>query len=133
MNTAITFDDLIKVAVTIMAIWGFVKIIMEIVKALNARHDKEQKWDEMENSLNIARENIVVKYDSKLAELEKNISDNYMDTEAKLQEIRTEQCILTSSMFAVLDGLKQLNCNGNVTKAYSELESYLNEQAHSKH
>lgn len=106
---------------------------MEIVKAINTRHDKEQKWDEMENSLNTARENIIVKYDSKLAELEKNIAENYTETEAKLREIRSEQCILTSSMFAVLDGLKQLNCNGNVSKAYSELESYLNEQAHNKH
>lgn len=130
MNTAITFDDLIKIAVVIMAIWGFVKIIMEIVKEINARHDKEQKWDEMENSLNVARENIVVKYDSKLAELEKSIAENYADTEAKLQEIRSEQFILTSSMFAVLDGLKQLNCNGNVSKAYSDLEQYLNKQAH---
>lgn len=130
MNTAITFDDLIKIAVVIMAIWGFVKIIMEIVKEINARHDKEQKWDEMENSLNVARENIVVKYDSKLSELEKSIAENYADTEAKLQEIKSEQFILTSSMFAVLDGLKQLNCNGNVSKAYSDLEHYLNEQAH---
>lgn len=130
MNTAITFDDLIKIAVVIMAIWGFVKIIMEIVKEINARHDKEQKWDEMENSLNVARENIVVKYDSKLAELEKSIAENYADTEAKLQEIKSEQFILTSSMFAVLDGLKQLNCNGNVSKAYSDLEQYLNKQAH---
>jgi hypothetical protein len=29
------------------------------------------------------------------------------------------------AQFAVLDGLKQLNCNGNVTVAYRNLQNYL--------
>ena len=127
---AITFNDLITVAVVITAIWGFVKIIMEIVKAITTRHDREQKWDEMADSINTARENIVLKYDTKLAEVEKKIDDNHADTESKLQQIRAEQYMLTTCMLAVLDGLQQLKCNGKVTEAKHDLENYMNEALH---
>ena len=69
-------------------------------------------------------------YQKQISDLEARMTDRQTDIEAKLQEIKAEQCILTSSMLAVLDGLQQLHCNGNVTKAHSELEQYLNEQAH---
>ena len=36
-------------------------------------------------------------------------------------------------MLASLDGLMQLNCNGNVTKAHGRLEKHLNKQAHGQH
>lgn len=128
----VTFDDVIKLAIVIMGIWGFVKVIMEFVKAITARHDREQKWDEMAESMNIAREGIIAKYDSKLIELEKKIDDTHSDTESKLQQLRTEQGILTSSMFAVLDGLEQLGANHKVTSAKLELQEYLNKATHAK-
>jgi len=115
-----------------MGIWGFAKVIMEILKAVTARHDKEQKWDEMAESINTSRENIISKYDYKLIELEKKIDENHTDTEAKLQQLSTEQCILTSSMFAVLDGLEQLGANHKVTSAKLELQEYLNKATHTK-
>ena len=40
-------SELEHVAVIIMAVWGFWKIVMEIIKNINARHDKEQRWDDM--------------------------------------------------------------------------------------
>lgn len=52
------------------------------------------------------------------------------ETDAKLQQIRAEQEMLTYCMSAVLDGLHQLNCNGPVTEASKKLATYLNEQAH---
>lgn len=52
------------------------------------------------------------------------------EKDAKLQEIRAEQCMLTYCMSAVLDGLHQLKCNGPVTEAQNKLEKYINEQAH---
>ena len=47
----ITLDEIVHIAVIIMAVWGFYKIVMEIVQAITERHDKEQKWDEYEKNL----------------------------------------------------------------------------------
>lgn len=130
MIEVITINDLIKVAVIIMSIWGFVKIIMEIVKAVTSRHDREQKWDEMADSISKEREVFVARYDERLAEMERKIDENHTDTEAKLQQIRAEQYMLTMCMQAVLDGLIQLKCNGNVTKAKHDLDEYIVKQAY---
>lgn len=126
----VTMDDIIKLAVIIMGIWGFAKVIMEIAKSITARHDREQKWDEMSESLDTARQSIVLKYDSKLAEVEKKIDENHSETEAKLQQIGADMCMHTMVLNAVLDGLIQLNCNGNVTKAKHDLDEYMVKQAY---
>jgi len=125
-----TVDDLIRLAVIIMAIWGFVKILMEIIEAVNKRHDKEQKWDEYEKNLAQERDKIYEKYDTKLAEIETRIAESIADTDAKIQETRAELYIITECMAAVLDGLKQQGCNGKVTEAKNNLESYLIRRAH---
>ena len=130
MNEVITISELLKFAGIIVGTWGFVKIIMEIVKAINERHDREQRWDESATAIVEERQRIVDRYDARLAEMEKKIDDNHTDTESKLQQIRAEQYMLTVCMNAVLDGLQQLNCNGNVTKAKKDLEDYLTSQAY---
>ena len=132
MNEAVTLNELIRMAAIIVGLWGFAKVIMEFVKAVTARHDREQRWDDMADKINSSRENIIMKYDAKLAEMEKTINDNHSDTESKLQQIRAEQCELTGAMLAVLEGLMQLNCNGPVTEAHTKLTKYLNDQAHAK-
>lgn len=132
MNEVITINQLIWIGGIIAGAWGFVKIIMEIIKAITTRHDREQKWDEMADSINSSREGIIQKYDKRLEEMEKKIDENHADTEAKLQQLRSEQCILTSSMFAVLDGLEQLGANHKVTSAKLELQEYLNKATHAK-
>ena len=48
----------------------------------------------------------------------------------EIQAIRDELCVLSYAMLASLDGLKQLHCNGEVTKAHEKLEKHLNQQAH---
>lgn len=54
-------------------------------------------------------------------------------TEAEdMREIKEELCLLSYAMLASLDGLKQLNCNGNVTKAHEKLEKHLNQRAHDR-
>lgn len=108
-------DEIVHVAVIIMAVWGFYKIIMEIVSVVTTRHDREQKWDE---------------YDKAIADLNVKIDENQTDTDAKMQEIRSELFILTECMRGVLDGLHQLNCNGKVTEASEKLDMYLNKRAH---
>lgn len=126
----ITLSQLIQPAVWLMAIWGFYKIIMEIVHSITERHDKEQKWGEWEENLQKERDKIYEKYDSKLAEMEQKIDENHADTEAKIQQTQADLLILTECMAAVLDGLKQLNCNGKVTEAKENLDAYLIKRAY---
>ena len=92
----------------VVAIAGAVAIIVKIVKMINEFHDNIQKYDAYQEQIDEIR----------------------TDTNAKMQEMMSEQYILTKSMLAVLEGLKQLNCNGPVTEARNELESYINERAH---
>ena len=132
MNEAITFNELIRLCVVVAGVWGFYKVIMEIVKQITSRHDREQKWDDMADKITSSRENIIMKYDSKLAEMEKTINDNHSDTEAKLQQIRAEQCIITSCTYAILDGLEQLGANHRVSEQKALLQEYMNDQAHAK-
>lgn len=47
-----------------------------------------------------------------------------------LKEIREEQTMTTYVLLAVLDGLKQQGCNGEVTKAHDELSKFINKKAH---
>lgn len=47
-----------------------------------------------------------------------------------IKAIKTEQSILTTGVLACLKGLKEQGCDGPVTLAISEIEDYLNKQAH---
>ena len=129
-NMVITFSDLIKLAVVVMALWGFCKIVMEIVKTITARHDREQAWDNTAEKLKEEREEIVCNYNDQLADIRKKQDDIRSDFEAKVQEIKAEQIIIIETLRAVLDGLKQQGCNGRVSEAISNLDEYLNEKAH---
>lgn len=126
----VTLDELVRFAVILMACWGFYKIVMEIVQAITERHDKEQKWDEYEKNLQEERDKIYEKYDAKLVELEQKIDLNHADTESKIQQTQADLYIITECMAAVLDGLKQLNCNGKVTEAKQTLDAYLIKRAY---
>ncbi len=52
------------------------------------------------------------------------------EQDAEIQAIQRELTVVCRGMFACLDGLKQMGCNGTVTAARSELETHLNESAH---
>ena len=138
MDQTITLSTLIQMGVIIMGLWGFFKVVKELVQNITARHDREQKWDsmsEMEERLvkNIQdeRDKIYEKYDGKLEEMESKIDGNHADTEAKLQEVRAELLIITDCMAAVLDGLHQQGCNGKVSEARENLDQYMRNRAHS--
>ena len=77
----VTFDDMVRVALVIMALWGFYKIIMEIVKAINDRHDKEQRWDETSSKLKEDQEEMVCKYNEQLADIKREQQDIKTDFE----------------------------------------------------
>lgn len=133
MDATTLLHEVEHVAVMIMAVWGFIKVIMEIAKNISSRHDREKRWDEMESNLtkNIQeeRDKIYQKYDTKLVEIETKIETNHSDTEAKLQEIAAVLMILTRGQLAALDGLKQQGCNGAVTQAKKELDEFLMNRA----
>lgn len=150
----ITWNLIVQIGLMLMGIWAFYKVIKEIIQNINIRHDKEQKWDEYEKNLKMERDKIYEKYDAKLLDIDKrievneelakkereSIKENYnerlqalenkidyshCETEAKMQEIKSEVLILTKGMAAVLDGLIQQKCNGPVSKAKKELDDFL--------
>ena len=61
---------------------------------------------------------------------DKDIADIRKEESEALKDIKEELCLLSYGMLAALNGLQQLNCNGDVTKAYESLEKHLNQQAH---
>ena len=127
---SITFNDLAHLAIIIMAIWGFFKIIMEIIDAITTRHDKEQRWNEMSEKAREEREEIVCRYNEQLAYIKNQLEETHSEFEGKIQEVRAEQFIIIETLRAILDGLSQQGCNGKVTEAINNLDSYLNEVAH---
>ena len=127
---AVTFDDLVKLAIVIVAIWGFVKIVMEIVKAITARHDREQSWDETADKLRKERIEDVCQYNAQFTEIKKMQEDIRIEFDGKVQEIKAEQFIMVECIRAILDGLHQQGCNGRVTEALNTLDNYLIERAH---
>ena len=133
----VTMDDLVRLAVVVAGIWGFVKIVGEIVKAINARHDREQKWDETASNIRNEREEIVCQYNAQLAEIRNQQDDIKQKQEsirtefdAKVQDIKAEQYIIVECLRAVLDGLHQQGCNGKVSEAIKILDDYLMEKAY---
>lgn len=123
MTEPITINALLQLGGIIAAVWGGYKILMEIINAITARHDKEQSWSKQHKEMSD-------KYDKAIADLNAKIDENQIDVEAKIQEVRAEQEILTECMYATLDGLHQLGCNGKVTEARSMLDQYLIKRAH---
>lgn len=121
----VTIDFIVQVGIIFMAIWGFVKVVGEVIDAVNKRHDREQKWDDYAKNLDNEREKIYSRYDDRLVEIESKIDKNYQDNESKNQEIKAEITILTKSMSAILDGLIQQGCNGAVTEAKKNLDEFL--------
>lgn len=130
MDQTITLSTLIQMGVIIMGLWSFFKVVKEFIKDVTARHDREQKWDEMVQNVQEERDKIYERYDNKLGEMETKIDDNHADTEARLQEVRSELLVLTDCMAAVLDGLHQQGCNGKVSEAREHLDQYMRNRAH---
>lgn len=126
----LTVNDLVRLAVVIAGIWGFYKIVIEIVKAVNDRHDREQKWDETAENMRKEREEVTCQYNAQLADIRKSQEEIREEFDGKVQEIKAEQFIIVECLRAVLDGLHQQGCNGKVSEALETLDSYICERAH---
>ena len=123
MSEPITINALLQLGGIIAALWGGYNIIMGIIHAIGDRFALKQKEKDESNKM-------TERYDKAIADLNKKIDENQIDVEAKIQEVRAEQEILTECMYATLDGLHQLGCNGKVTEARSMLDQYLIRRAH---
>lgn len=148
MIEEINIQTIILLGVVVIGIWEFSKKIMEMLTAFGKQHDRAKKWDEMSVKIEEmsketgkVREEIVNQFNQRLDEINEDfneridslnnkIDENYTDTEAKVQELNSRMLILTKSVSAVLDGLKQQGCNGQVTKAKEELDAFLMERAY---
>ena len=130
MIEQVNFQTIILIGFVLMGLWGFYTKVMDMIKRITDRHDREKRWDNMDDKLSHEREEIIKRYDSRLLELENKIDENHIDTESKIQELKAEMYILTRSISAVLDGLKQQGCNGQVTLAKKELDDFLMERAY---
>ena len=111
-NPNITFQALVSAAVILMAVWGFIEVVMKIIKTINDRHDREQAWD---------------KAVKEIAEERKLITERY---DKRLDDIDAEQYVIIETLQVILDGLGQLKCNGPVTKQKKILANHLNKLSH---
>lgn len=107
-----TVDLIIKVAALIGAVGGICGAIYAVIK-----------WFQKQE-----------KQTTDIAELkalhEKDMEATRKKEAEDMQAIKDELCVLSYAMLASLDGLQQLHCNGNVTKAHEKLEKHLNQKAH---
>lgn len=56
--------------------------------------------------------------------------DKQKKQDSDIKSIKEEDAMICYCLFAVLDGLKQLGANGNVTEAHEKLQKYLNNKSH---
>jgi len=103
---------------------------MRIKYTVETVEKKEKEWDEALAGVKETRVIITKEFNKRLDDIEEKIEDNHSDTEAKIQEIKAEQEFSIEIFRVILDGLTQLNCNGQVTKMKERLDLYLNKAAH---
>lgn len=100
---------------TVITLASGIAAVVALVKYITMAHDQVQKWNG---------------YDQEIKEVKESIKDLKKENETQMKEFKNEQCMQTYVLQAVLDGLHQLNCNGEVTKASEKLSKYINQKAH---
>lgn len=126
MNDPITINSILTICTALVGFAGGVGVVVAVIKFVNSVHDFKQQVEK--NTKDISDNNSKIENAHKYAT--DALKEIQTDTDAKLQEIKAEQCMLTYCMMATLDGLHQLGCNGKVTEARSELDKFMNKQAH---
>lgn len=117
-GTTVSLDDLIKLAIIITAIWGFVKIIMEIIKAITDRHDKEQAWDKAVKGIEVDRESLKTEFNGRLDE-----------QDARIQQMFAMLCMCLRAQDAILEALVEKDIgNGEIKDMHKELKNFIMKQ-----
>lgn len=109
-----------SIAAAGMAIWG---IIWGITKWIHKQNGQSTEIKTLEKKHDADTKKLMEQEKADFEALRKEEREN-------LQGVKDELCILSYSVLAILDGLKQQGCNGEVTKAHNTLEKYLNQKAH---
>lgn len=125
MDSTITFQALVQSAALIVGVWGFYKVIMEIVRNITERHDKEKAWDEAVGNIKKEREQITNTFNERLNDMTKLIEGNQAETDSKMQELTAIVIMLTKSVKAILDGQVEQGLNGTVKKQRDEVDNFL--------
>lgn len=118
METSITLQALIQCGALIMGAWGFYKVIMEIIKAINTRHDKEAAWDKAVKDIAVDRETLKNEFDGRLD-----------DQDAKIQQLVSMICMTLRAQDAILEALVEKDIgNGEIKAIHRELKHFITEQ-----
>lgn len=140
----LTFRYILEGIAVLIILFEFYKKVKEIKKESDEEHEwkirvkktveaveaKEKLWDEGLSDIDGMRERLSREFNRRLDDIEDKIQENHTDTEAKVQEIRSEQMFQMELFKTVLDGLGQLGANGPVTIMSEKLDNYLNQKAH---
>lgn len=101
-----------------MGAWGFFKIVMEIVKAINERHDKEAAWDKAVKDIAVDRETLKNEFDGRLN-----------DQDAKIQQLIAMICMTLRAQDAILEALVDRDIgNGEIKTMHRELKDFIMKQ-----
>lgn len=118
MDSQITLQALVQCGALIMGAWGFYKVIMEIVKAINTRHDKENAWDKAVKDIAVDREILKNEFDGRLDE-----------QDARIQNIISMMCMVLRAQDAILEALVKDNIgNGEIKDMHRELKEFIMDQ-----
>lgn len=118
MDQTITLQALLQCGAVIVGLWGFYKVIMEIVKAITARHDKEAAWDKAVKDIEVDRETLKNEFNSRLDE-----------QDAKIQQLVAMICMTLRAQDAILEALVEKEIgNGEIRAMHKELKDFIMEQ-----
>ena len=118
MQTEITLQALLQCGAIIFGLWGAYKTIMEIVKAITNRHDKEQAWDKAVKDIEVDREALKNEFNERLDE-----------QDGKFQQLLSMLCMCLRAQDAILDALVRDNIgNGEIKDMHKELKTFILEQ-----
>lgn len=112
MTVTITWQTVITAGAFLAAVVGITAKIAKAVRWVDRQEEQDTDLKALE-----AKHNADV---DKLRAEEK----------AAIASIQEEQTLLTYGILASLQGLQELGCNGEVTKAIKKIDKYLNQKAH---
>ena len=118
MDQTITIQALMQVGVIIAGVWGSYKVIMEIIKAITDRHDKEQAWDKAVEDIAVDREALKNEFNVRLS-----------DQDAKIQQLLSMLCMTLRAQDAILEALVEQGIgNGEIKTMHKELKDFILDQ-----
>ncbi len=118
MDAQVSINTLMQMGAIIVGVWGFYKIVMEIIKAITDRHDREQAWDKAVKNIEVDRGKLSDEFNSRLDE-----------QDAKIQQLMAMVCMTLKAQDAILEALveKQIG-NGEIKDMHRELKNFIMRQ-----